>query len=171
MAARHAILVILGILTTTGCGTQGLFEQAANASAQKPQVDQPAEAQAEQGERDNDDEPKSRIVRALLAALDELDEDDEETAFDDESDDFDTAKERREYVERILRDSDDELHRVLEQNPKQAILRANQRQPHVVILPYSAKQPEPASDSDAHGPDDAGESSTDATRPSDDTPQ
>ena len=176
--ARHsaiAALCVCACLGVTGCGQLALWApepvaDAATAVADANAPDrgepnarpsgegdqlaktQPAEAPAEQ--RRNHDEPKSRIVRALLAALNELNEDDEDTTFDDESDEFDTASERREYVEKILRDSDEELSRVLEQNPKEAILRANRRQPHFVVMPGRVLAVEPA-DGDAANQDAA----------------
>lgn len=143
--ARLVALLALVACSTLGCGRLGIFESPAAADASDrlaqngDQLARQVDADDDQADAErresNDDEPKSRIVRAILEALEEIDEDDEETNFDDEAEDFDTAGERREYIEQILRESDEELYRVLEDNPRQAILRANQRRPHVVIAP------------------------------------
>lgn len=100
----------------------------------------PGSAQAEpQGDaadgaadKKNGEGYKSRIARALNGAFNELS--------------GEGTDEERELIRQSLDQNDEELARVLESNPREAILRANQRLPEVVIEPRLLAPPatEPA---------------------------
>lgn len=108
-------LVLLGLVATVGgWGWSHAFGRAAVADAKQP-ANPPA------GRR----EYRSRIVRALASVFNEMDD---SQGTDDE----------RRLIEESLDRADEELARVLEQHPREAILAANQRLCEVVILPGPA---------------------------------
>lgn len=99
------------------CGCAGQGRLLPRAQAQPPAAEQPPQ------DADNQD-LKSRFLRALVAALnDTADNEDQGSGIN------------RDQVREMIHQADQQLSQVLEQHPREAILRANCRLPEVVIEP------------------------------------